>query len=214
VRQIGLPFDWAGRGGSGAFLVSSANEAAARHIEAWRDWSIPVSVLSGPPRSGRSALGAHFVRLSGGVVLDDVEAMADEVLFHAWNRALDTGAPLLLIAKDAPVRWTMQLPDLRSRLAAAHHVRIEEPDDMLVRALVEAGLAQAGSAFTPDLPEWLSHRIERSYSSVAAVLACLNHASLSSGRKISVLFAKEALQRVGFLPIVYDEREVRPQDKD
>lgn len=212
MSQIGLPFEWAGRGGSGTFLVSAANESAARHVENWRDWPIPVSILSGPPGSGRTTLGAHFVALSGGNMLDDVEAMADETLFHAWNRALDSGSPLLLIAREPPARWTIALPDLRSRIAAAPTVRIEEPDDALVHALIAAGLAHAGSAYAQDMPDWLACRIERSYATVARVVAHLNHASLSSGRKISVAYAKETLERAGYLPILFDDRG--SDDKD
>ena len=212
MSQIGLPFEWAGRGGSGTFLVSTANEAAAQHVESWRDWPVPVSVLSGPPGSGRTTLGAHFVALSRGNILDDVETMADETLFHAWNRARDTGIPLLLIAREPPVRWTIALPDLRSRLAAAPAVRIEEPDDALVRALIEAGLAHAGSAYAQDMPDWLARLIERSYATVARVVAHLNQASLSSGRKISVAYAKETLESAGYLPILFDDRG--SDDKD
>ena len=41
-----------------------------------------------------------------------------------------------------------------------------------------------------------------SYAAIAAVTALLDEASLSSGRKISVALAKEALQSAGILPIV------------
>nr|WP_221231094.1 chromosomal replication initiator DnaA [Sphingobium subterraneum] len=210
-----MPFDWAGQGaqkagagepgGGDAFIVSDANRLAARHIEQWRDWPIPVAVLSGPPRSGRTTLARHFAAISSGTIIDPVEGMTDEALFHAWNRALDTHTPLLLVAGSTPAQWTVTLPDLRSRLAAAPHVAIAEPDHDLVRALIETGLARAGSAFSADAPEWISRRLERRYAVVAAVLALLNQASLSSSRKISVPFAKEALHNAGFLPIVDDD---------
>jgi len=202
VNQIGLPFDWSGQGGDGIFIVSAANHLAASHIESWQDWPTPVSILSGPRRSGRSSLARQFERLSGGVVLDDVEAMSDEAIFHAWNEARDSARPLLLVSQAPPALWDIKLPDLRSRIASAPHVRIEEPDDALVRALLEAGFHRAGSAFAADVIDWLARRMERSYAAVDTVLGLLNQASLSSGRKISVPFAKEALQRAGFLPIV------------
>lgn len=202
MSQISLPLDWAGRGGEEDFLVSDANALAVRHLESWRDWPVQTSVLSGPPRSGRSMLGRKFVRLSGGEVIDDAEAVEDERLFHAWNRAQLDRRPLLLIATQPPELWDVALPDLRSRLAAVPHVRIGEPDEELALALVERGLARAGTAFSADLPAWLHRRIERSYAGIAAVVDCLNAASLSSGRKISVPFARETLQSAGFLPIL------------
>lgn len=202
MSQIGLPFDWAGQVRAGDFLVSDANEAAFRHIEGWRSWPVPIAILSGPARSGKSALGRHFAAISGGQVIEDADREDNVALFHQWNLARDSGRPLLLIAREAPERWTVTLPDLRSRLAAAPHLRLAEPDDALVRTLIASGLEQAGSAFAPDLPQWLARRIERSYASVAAVLDYLNRFSLASSRKISIAAAKEALQRAGFLPIL------------
>ncbi|RXR31044.1 HdaA/DnaA family protein [Sphingobium fluviale] len=194
MSQIGLPFDWQEQGGQGQFIAGEANRIALAHIESWRSWPIPISILSGPPRSGKTALARHFATISGGVVIDEANRQPNEALFHQWNIARDSGVPLLLIAREAPELWTVALPDLRSRLAAAPHVRIEEPDDALMLALIETGLAQAGSAYAPDVPEWLSRRIERSYAALAAALDQLNRASLAAARKISIASAKEALQ--------------------
>ena len=202
MSQIGLPFEWAGQAQAGQFLLSEANRLAVKHLENWRDWPVPVSVLSGPHRSGKSLAGRYFEQISGGNVIDDADRQNNQQLFHAWNMARDSGTPLLLIARERPEQWVVALPDLRSRLAAAPHVRIEEPDDALVRALIETGLARAGSAYAADFPEWLVRRIERSYAAVALVLDALNRLSLASGRKISIPMAKEALQREAFLPIV------------
>lgn len=201
MSQIGLPFDWQEQGGQGQFISGEANRLALAHIERWREWPIPISVLSGPPLSGKSTLGRHFETISGGSVIDNANRQAQDMLFHQWNVARDSGVPLLLIAREAPENWTISLPDLRSRLAAVPHVRIEEPDDVLMRALIETGLARAGSAYAPDVPEWIARRLERSYAAVASALDTLNRASIASSRKISVASAKEALQNCHLFPI-------------
>lgn len=201
MSQIGLPFDWQRQGGQEQFIAGEANRLALAHIERWRTWSIPISVLSGPPLSGKTVLGSHFEMSSGGVVIDNASRQPPDMLFHRWNIARDSGVPLLLIAREAPERWTVSLPDLRSRLAAVPHVRIEEPDDALMRALIETGLARAGSAYAADVPEWLSRRIERSYAALAMALELLNRASLASSRKISIASAKETLQNSHLFPI-------------
>lgn len=202
MRQISLPFDWSAGQGEGGFLLSEANRLAVRHLEGWRDWPVMTSVLTGPPRSGRSTLGRQFARASGGEVIDEAEGADEHRLFHAWNRAQTDRVPLLLIGHSAPQSWTVALPDLRSRLAAAPHVAILEPDEALARALVERQLGGAGARFAADLPDWLLRRIERSYGAIAAAVALLNEAALSSGRKISIAMAKEALHNAGVLPIV------------
>ena len=204
MSQISLPFDWPGQGTGEEFLVSEANRIAVRHLEGWRDWPLATSVLTGPPLSGRSTLGRRFATMSGGSVIDDAQGQDEQLLFNAWNDAQTSRRPLLLIGRSAPAQWTVALPDLRSRLAAAPHVAIAEPDEPLARALMERAFGRMGANFSPDLPDWLVRRIERSYAAIAQVTALLNDAALSSGRKISLAMAKEALQAAGFLPIVGD----------
>lgn len=209
MSQISLPFDWSGHDATAvdSFLVSDANQLAVRHLERWSEWPVAASVLSGPSKSGRSTLGRQFTRLSGGTVIDDADGAGDEVLFHAWNRAQLDRQPLLLIAQAQPQDWTVALPDFRSRLTAMPHVRIEEPDDTLVRALIERGLASSGAPWSPDVVDWLPRRIERSYAAIADILGYLQAQSLSQRRKISVPFAKEALQGAGFSPMIGSDPE-------
>jgi hypothetical protein len=204
MRQISLPFDRPDQGSADAFLVSDANRIAVRHLEGWQGWPLAISVLTGPPLSGRSTLARHFVAMSGGRVIDDAQGQGDEGLFHAWNEAQTARRPLLLIGDDPPMQWPVILPDLRSRLAAAPHVAIGQPDEALALALIERSLASAGASYAADLPEWLLRRIERSYVAIAAVTHVLDEAALSSGRKISIAMAKEALHAAGFLPILPD----------
>ena len=200
MSQISLPFEWQGQGEE--LLVSEANQLAVAHLERWRDWPVSVTVLTGPPLSGRSALGRQFVAMSGGSVIDDAEGQDEHMLFHAWNEAQTEHRPLLMIGRTSPLRWTVALPDLRSRLAGSPHVAIEEPDEALALALIERRLGASGASFAPDLAPWLLRRIERSYGAIAAVTALLDEASLSSGRNIFIALAKEALQSAGILPIV------------
>lgn len=202
MSQISLPFEWHAAPGDGDFLVSDANAQAVAHLERWREWPLSVSVLTGPPLSGRSILARQFAHMSGGSVIDDAQGQDDHRLFHAWNAAQTERRPLLMVGRHHPASWTVALPDLRSRLAAAPHVAIAEPDEALARALIERLLGGAGASYAADLPDWLLRRIERSYGAIAAVTRLLDRAALSSGRKISVAMAKECLQSAGFLPIV------------
>jgi hypothetical protein len=210
MSQISLPFDWHGAASGGDFLVSDANAQAVAHLERWRDWPLSVSVLTGPPLSGRSTLARHFAQMSGGSVIDDAQGRDEHRLFHAWNEAQTSHRPLLMIGHAPPASWTVALPDLRSRLAAVPHVAIAEPDEALARALIERQLGAAGARFAADLPDWLLRRIERSYGAIAAVTQLLDRAALSSGRKISVAMAKDCLQGAGYLPIVPSDPSLDP----
>lgn len=202
MSQISLPFEWHGERQDGDFLVSDANGIAVRHLESWRDWPLGVSVLTGPPRSGRSTLARLFAAMSEGQVIDDAGDWTDRDLFHAWNDAQTARRPLLLVGDGPPESWPVALPDLRSRLAAAPHVAIAQPDEPLARALFCRHLDRAGAGYAADLPDWLLRRVERSYAAIEDAARLLDRAALSSGRKISLPMAKEALQSAGFLPIV------------
>jgi chromosomal replication initiation ATPase DnaA len=140
--------------------------------------------------------------MSGGAIIDEAEGDDEHRLFHAWNAAQTERRPLLMVGRTPPASWTVALPDLRSRLAAAPHVAIAEPDEALARALIERAFDRAGAGYAADLPDWLLRRVERSYGAIDTVTQLLDRISLSSGRKISVAMAKEALQSAGFLPIV------------
>src|SRR3546814_2219301 len=143
-----------------------------------------TTIVTCPPRSGRSTRGRLFVRKTGGRVVDDARQADEVALFHAWNDAQTGHYPLLLIADAPPAQWVIALPDLRSRLAAAPNVAIEEPDDALALALIEKGLADCGAAWSPDLPGWLLRRIERSYAAIASVIDLLNDVSLSDRKSV------------------------------
>ncbi len=73
----------------------------------------------------------------GGTVLDDADAVAEEAaLLHLINLCAERGEHLLLLGREAPARWPVALPDLRSRLKATSAIGIGRPDDALLGALL------------------------------------------------------------------------------
>ena len=199
MNQIALPLDWPVAEKDEDFLVSDANRAAFDHFKRWSLWPVMATILTGPRKSGRSLLGRIFVRKTGGRLFDDAEDHDEETLFHAWNEAQEKRRPLLLIADAPPPVWQVKLPDLRSRLAATSHVRIEQPDDRLLGDLVLKLLGDRGVAAPPELPEFLVPRIERSYVAVQQVVDVLDRAMLSHRRRMTVPMARRALVDAGLV---------------
>jgi hypothetical protein len=181
------------------FLISAANKAAFDHFKRWSLWPVMATVLTGPRKSGRSLLGRIVTRKIGGRLFDNAEAHDEEALFHAWNEAQEKRRPLLLIADTPPPLWEVKLPDLRSRLAATPHVRIEEPDDALLGDLVTKLLADRGILVPPELGEFLIPRIERSYLAVQRVVDVLDRFALSQHKRITVPMARRALVDAGLI---------------
>jgi len=201
MNQLALPFEWPAGDDESAFIQSAANAAAVRHLEHWSLWPVPVTLLTGPRKSGRSLLGRIFAAKTGGALIDDAERRREEELFHAWNRAQEERRPLLVIADQPPPGWQIALPDLRSRMMASPHVAIDEPDDALVVALIERMLGARGLPAPPELSAYLLARLERSYVGIQRAIEAIDEESLSDRTRIGVRLARKALVRIGVIDL-------------
>jgi hypothetical protein len=199
ASQMVLPLGWDGRD-SGGFLVSACNEQAVRHLEHPSLWPVKASILIGPPRSGRTLLGAAFKAATGGQVIDNAQSHNQALLFHAWNHAAQPGnPPLLMIADDPVAHWRLTLADLQSRLAAAPAVHIDQPDDDLMLALIDRQFAARGTLVEPGMAAYLIPRIERSYQAIDAVVDAIDAQALAQRRRITRVLAREALFAAGLI---------------
>lgn len=193
MSQLPLPIAWSGRGRADSLLIHDSNRAAIAFLRAPAAWPSHCSLLVGAPKSGRTLIGALLAAEIGMVVIDDADRQDEEHLFNRWNETRDEGRPLLLIAAEPPPLWRIALPDLRTRLATAAVVRIDPPDEAISAALIAHGLELAGSAFAPDVPEFLARRTARCYEDIEAAVVRLNALSLSVGGKLSIASARQVL---------------------
>lgn len=194
MSQIGLPLDWPEDEDRQDFIVTAANTHAVNHLDRWGSWPVRATLLIGPRKSGRSLLGRIFTARLGGRVIDDAETYNETMLFHAWNEA-QSGKPLLIIADMEPPGWKVRLPDLKSRLAATPTVAIEPPDEVLMGLLLVRMMGRRGLAMTPDVANYVSARIERSYVMLMRVVDVLDSSALSSRRAMTIPFVREVFQK-------------------
>jgi len=199
VTQFALPLDWHSARNQRCIIPCAANRDAIAFLDKPDQWPSHCVILTGARKSGRSTLAATIAMTRGVTVIDDADREDEAALFHAWNRTREAGGQLLLVAGQQPPGWEIGLPDLRSRLATAAIVRIGEPDEDLAQLLIEQGLAQAGTAYAPDLAPYLAARLPRCYDAIDAAIASLNAESLSSSGKISLLRAKLILAGTSLL---------------
>jgi hypothetical protein len=199
VNQIALPLNWPVADADEDFLISEANREAFDHLTRWSLWPVMASLLTGPRKSGRSLLGRIFVRKTGGRLFDNAEAHDEESIFHAWNEAQERRKPLLIVADGTPPFWHVELPDLRSRLAATPHIQIADPDDALIGSLVVKLLGDRGIAAPTEVADYLVPRIERSYVAVQQAVELLDKALLSHHRRISVAMVRRVLTEAGMI---------------
>jgi DnaA regulatory inactivator Hda len=196
------------------FLVTESNFSAVNWIDKWPDWPNHVLLLVGSSKSGKTHLSkvwqgksqayggadgdldACMARAAKGVpiCLDIDGRIEDEkALFHLINWVKEHDTTLLITALEAPNRWDIQLPDLKSRLLAAHLVTLGTPDDNLLAAVMVKQFSDRQISITEDVLNYLLPRIERSFSAVSDIVEQLDDASLSEGRAVTIPLAKKVL---------------------
>lgn len=177
MSQIVLPLI-VGTDGPSRIVIGNANQAVIEALAMATTWPFRTAILTGPPRCGKSLVARWFAASGNGEAIDDADSMDETDLFHRWNRAQESGTPLLLIAGSGAGEWQVKLPDLASRLGAALHLEIEAPDDEMVAELILLHAERRGLALGPDAAAYLVPRCERSHLGVERLLATIDRISL------------------------------------
>lgn len=199
------------------FLLSGSNRAAVTMIDRWPDWPHPVLVISGPTGSGKSHLAHVWQLRSGastvaardldeafvaeigqarhGVVVEDVDqGVADQrAMFHLLNLAREHKFHVLVTSRTDPGEWQLTLPDLRSRLRQATLVRIEAPDDALLRAVLVKLFSDRQLVIEPQVINQIALRIDRSMEAANRLVAEVDRRALETHRKVSRALVGEVM---------------------
>jgi hypothetical protein len=191
--QIALPLDWPQVQDDSRFILGEANCEAYEHFRGWSLWPVKASILTGPPRSGRSLLARAFVERVHGRLFDRAERHNVAELFHAWNAAQDDGRPLVMIVDEVPPQWEVALPDLRTRLAITPIARIQQPDDELFRAIIRLLFADRGLHIPEEALTFISQRVERSYWMAERVVEAIDRFAIAERARLTLPTIRRAL---------------------
>jgi len=192
MRQIALPLDELRGGASSSLIITASNATAFAGLSSAANWPRHCAILVGPARSGKSLMARYFSG-EGGTVIDDAETNSAENLFNAWNRAQESGMPLLLISRWLPADWDIALPDLKSRLGSALLLEIGAPDDEIIEQLLQKHLADRGAAITIDALSYVKRRIERSYAAIESFARSANAMALAENAPVNLTLVKKVL---------------------
>ena len=190
MSQIALPLSGGPGKGPAKIVVGNANAHVFDALARPESWPFRTAVLAGPPRSGKSLIARWFVE-QGGEAHDDADRLDETELFHRWNRAQESGTPLLLVSGSAP--WEIALPDLNSRLGAALQLAIGTPDDEMVAALIEAAAAERGLVLGEGATIYLVPRCERSFAGIERLVAAIDRISLERKQPATLSVWRDAL---------------------
>ncbi|MSO98250.1 MAG: DNA replication protein [Rhodospirillaceae bacterium] len=218
TKQIPLDLGFRPALGREDYFVGPGNAEAVAWIDRWPNWTHHVLGLFGPAGCGKSHLAQVFaartsakavlaqalrvadvgdlVVANSALVLEDADAGVDEpALFHLYNAVIEAKGWLLLTGREAPSRWAVQLPDLRSRLAGLVAVRIEAADDDMMQAVLVKLFADRQLNVSPDVVSYLTRHMDRSFASARRIVDLADRESLAGQRSVTVPFVKELLAR-------------------
>lgn len=194
TSQIALPLIPAGAGEPSSVVIGSGNRAVAEALAAPASWPFRTAILHGPPRAGKSLFARWFAAQQAGEAIDDAETLDETAIFHRWNRAQESGIPLLLVVGGGG--WDIALPDLRSRMGAALQLEIGPPDDALATDLMLSHAAQRGLVLGEGAPAYLVPRMERSYAAIEKIVGEIDRLSLERQVPATLSVWRDALEAV------------------
>lgn len=202
--------------GRNDFLVTPCNADAVEILDRWPEWPVVAACFVGAARSGKTHLVEVWRERSGApviegsnlseetiadllderaIAIDNAEDVADEAaLFHLFNAMKNNGGHLLLTAQSAPARWSLALPDLRSRLSTAIIGELRPPDEALLRGLFIKLFLDYQTDVSEGVISFIISRIERSFEEVTDVAEALNREALRRGSAITIPLARDILE--------------------
>jgi hypothetical protein len=196
MRQIPLPLSPASDSPP-RIVVGNSNAPVLDALSEPATWPFRTAILTGPARSGKSLLARWFTESGLGDVVDNAETLEDDVLFHRWNRAQESGRPLLIVSNRrrgiGPDAWQVRLPDLNSRLGAALDLEIGEPDDEMLAALLEVHAEMRGMVLDHSATDYLVPRCERSHLGVEKLVEAIDRLSLERKQAPKLAIWRDAL---------------------
>lgn len=126
-------------------------------------------------------------------IIDDAHLADAKALAQAINHARAAGGWLLL---SAPEDYVPALPDLASRLNAAHRLHMPEPDDALREALLHKYFADLQWRCDADVVAYVNARLPRDMMSLQQFVARADAEGLAEKRALTIPFASRILKEL------------------
>ena len=101
---------------------------------------------------------------------------------------------LLLAARSSPARWPVGLADLRSRLQSGAVAQLGEPDDLLMRGLLEKLFADRQLRPGSGVIDYLLTRMERSCEAARRTVEELDARALAERRELRLPLVRQVLE--------------------
>lgn len=219
TRQIPLKLEPHPDYAAADLLQSEANRAALALVRSWPEWALPAAVIWGPAGSGKTHLAHIWAERAGALLIDagdlakldletlpqdphialdfeavDIPRPDERLMFHLLNMIREKRGAFLIVARTAPSRWGIDLPDLESRLKALPSAEVSPPDDGLFAAVLAKQFADRQLVVDRETVEYIAARSERSFAAARRLVARIDQAALASRRVIGKRLAGEVIE--------------------
>ncbi len=200
----------------GEFIESSSNALAYRAISDWpNSWGVdpyPRSlIIQGPKASGKTFLSKKWSAKSGALfikkmhevtenilshheafIIEDFDASwSEEKLLHMFNLIAENNKYLLITCEFIP---KVKLPDLLSRIRSVNLIKIEQPDDEMMKMLIFKLFSNYSVVINNEVVSFLIKVLPREFPSVVESVKIINDFAMANKRKITVPLVKVALE--------------------
>ncbi len=198
------------------FEQGTSNQAAVNAIKKWPDWPAPIMALQGGRGHGKTHLGRAWAELSNAVIIDGInypdvkrewqgraifldraDVCAESVLFAVMNMALNGDIEgLLMAARRPPKDWSVELPDLRSRLRNVHVLTLGEHEDALLEPVIRKLFEDRGRQVSRDCVTYMIMKCDRSVSALRDVVEKLDMAAQAQRADLTKAFIARQLKSI------------------
>lgn len=198
------------------FFVSASNQLAFQWVQSWPEWPHHCLILYGPKGCGKTHLAYLWMQRSGAtiipydklksknldelcqshktLVIEDIpQDFEDTLLFHLYNAVQQANGSLLITTDIPPQSWSIELPDLRSRIKACMWSEIHPADDVLLNAVIHKILADEQITVPEQVISYMLSHLDRSFEAISEAVRKVNRYAFSKRRKITLSLVREAL---------------------
>lgn len=207
------------------FIVGDGNRLALAHVLAFPLWAHPLTLLDGPPKSGKSHLGRLWVERAGALaatpqaaealaraggtqplLVEDVErsGYGETALFNLLNQSMRDGRPLLMTTREPIANWPFETDDLKSRARLAQRFSLALSDDIQLSQMFVKLFGDRQVAVDPKVIAYLVQRMERSPEEAVALADTADRLALARGTAITRHIAAAALAERGVAQLELD----------
>ena len=198
------------------FFVSESNFYAYNLLLSWPKWEKKIINIFGERYSGKTHLIEIFLeknkglkvdlndlknydldrlRFNENIIIENLSEDLDESLFYSLIDTIDKYNKFLILTSNKSLNnLNIKLDDLKSRLKNCLFAEIQKPDDILIKALITKNLADYQISLDSKLIDFISKRIERSYSKIKEFVCTIDEISLKKKKPVNLKIIKEILE--------------------